>query len=456
MKIQPGKKLLHFNTTYKSLCAQPYFYPILLLLFTSLTTVLYYLSYPTVDLNADTPTYLSAADRLFAHPYLLLDPTRLPGYPLFIALIYALAGQHNLVAVSDVQAVLFILTALEVYLLALLIFRRPALAFIVALLFGTNPTLLGYSKAIMSEGLAALLLTSLALAIVSFLDRVCLRTLCFITVLLLLLIFTRPEWLLLPLPLFAGLCLVVGRRKKGRYFLPYVLIMSFSLVLIYGCTWIYSEQNAIHNHYYGLTTVSSWNYMGKVLQYDMQDEVPPDQKAISQRLDVCIVRIDRDPFHVLPCVPPLANDQYDTAAGTFALGIILHHPGEFLFKSLPLFVSSLVDYHDVTYHVPQLAGPLAWLQFLHRQLYWLNIGFPVCALAWLILYWRRPACRVEVVQLAAIFLLVGYGVIVTTLAGYRADDYMRFHIVFDPLLILFTWGSILQGACKLAAWRGDT
>ncbi len=135
-------------------------------------------------------------------------------------------------------------------------------------------------------------------------------------------------------------------------------------------------------------------------------------------------------------------------AGSFALSIIEHHPGEFLLKSLPLFATSLIDYHDVTYHTSQsptpFSAPLSWLQFLQRQLYWLNGLLPLCALAWLILYWRRPEYRAEALQLAAIFLLVGYGVIVTTLAGYRADDYMRFHIVFDPLLILLIWGSILM------------
>jgi len=440
MKIQPS------TYTYKYIGAHPHFYPILLLLLTSLTTVAYYLAYPGVDLNADTPTYLSAAERLFAHPYMLLDPTRLPGYPLFIAGIYAIAGYHNLTAVSNVQAVLFILTALELYWLALLLFRRPALAFIVALLFGTDPILLGYSKAIMSEGLAALLLTSLALLLISFIETMRLRTLGGIAALLLLLIFTRPEWLLLPLPLLAYLLLLTMQHKRGRDLLPYIASSLLTLALIYGSTWIYSAQNAQHNHYPGLTTVSSWNYAGKVLQYHMEDEVLPEQRAISQRLDACIARIDRDPFHVLPCVPQLSNDQYDTAAGNFALSIIEHHPGEFLLKSLPLFFTSLIDYHDVTYHSnqPAIASPLTWLQTLHRQLYWLNSLFPLCALVWLILSWRRSAYRATAVRLGAIFLLVGYGVIVTTLAGYRADDYMRFHIVFDPLLIFFIWSSILM------------
>lgn len=443
-----------------------YFYPVLLLLFISLTTVTYYLAYPGVDINADSPTYLSAAERLFAHPYQLLDPVRLPGYPLFLALIYAIAGHRNLAAASYVHALFFILTALEVYLLARHIFRYPLLAFIVALLFGTNITLLGYCKAIMSEGLAALLLTSLALAIVSFVQTLHLKTLCLVISLLLLLIFTRPEWLLLPPFLFAFLFLfAIRRRRKHKPFLS-IGTMLVALVIIYGSLGIYSEQNAVRNHYPGLTAVSSWNYMGKVLQYDMQDqdEVLAAQRAMSRKLAACIARIDRDPFHVLPCVPELSNDQYDTAAGAFALSIILRHPVEFLLKSLPLFVSSLVDYHDVTYHTNVSGGPfgvpLSWLQAVHRAFYWANICLPFCIVGWLVCWARRARWfgkgrrgeevdKVAGVALAAVCLLVGYGVIVTTLAGYRADDYMRFHIVFDPLLILFVWGSILWGIFSL-------
>lgn len=441
-----------------------YFYPGLLLLFISLTTVAYYLAYPGVDINADSPTYLSAAERLFVHPYQLLDPVRLPGYPLFLALIYAIAGHGNLAAVSYVHALFFILTAVEVYLLARHIFRRPLLAFIVALLFGTNITLLGYCKAIMSEGLAALLLTSLALAIVSFVQTLRLKTLCLVTILLLLLIFTRPEWLLLPPFLFLFLFMFAIKCKGNHKLFLFIGTMFVSLVIIYGSLGIYSEQNAVRNHYPGLTAVSSWNYIGKVLQYDMQDEVLPEQRVISRKLAACIVRIDRDPFHVLPCVPELSNDQYDTAAGAFALSIILHHPGEFLLKSLPLFISSLVDYHDVTYHTNVSGGmfgvPLAWLRAAHRASYWVNICLPFCIVGWLVCWarrmrwfgkgrWGEEVDKVDGVALAAVCLLVVYGVIVTTLAGYRADDYMRFHIVFDPLLILFVWGSILWGIFSL-------
>jgi tellurite resistance protein TehA-like permease len=177
----------------------------------------------------------------------------------------------------------------------------------------------------------------------------------------------------------------------------------------------------------------------------MQDEAPPQDQAISRALDRCIARIDRDPYHVLPCVPALTDKyRYDVPAGVFARAIILRHPGEFLLKSLPLFFTSLIDYFPVTYHPGIPASPLvASLQSFHRALYWLNACFPLIALAWLVLLcWRRTGRRYEVLAMSVIVLLVAYGVVVTTLGGYRPDDFMRVHIVFDPLLIVLFWTSL--------------
>jgi hypothetical protein len=48
--------------------------------------------------------------------------------------------------------------------------------------------------------------------------------------------------------------------------------------------------------------------------------------------------------------------------------------------------------------------------------------------------------------MGAVVLLAFYGLVITVLGGYRLDDYMRVHIVFDPLLIFVVWGSIFLGA----------
>src|SRR5712692_3166378 len=95
-------------------------FAMLLFLLTIISTVAYYLNYPRPELTADTPGYLNIVQHIQGHPYQLVDVGRLPGYPLLIVLIYALAGQGNLMAVSIAQAALFVLATLEIYLLSIL------------------------------------------------------------------------------------------------------------------------------------------------------------------------------------------------------------------------------------------------------------------------------------------------------------------------------------------------
>src|SRR5437667_38429 len=66
----------------------------LLLLLTIIMTVTYYVNSPRVEFNADTPAYAVVAERIYVHPYALVDVWRLPGYPFFISLIYIFAGYH--------------------------------------------------------------------------------------------------------------------------------------------------------------------------------------------------------------------------------------------------------------------------------------------------------------------------------------------------------------------------
>src|SRR6266702_5148133 len=131
----------------------------------------------------------------------LVNFWRLPGYPLFIVLGYTLTSQGNMVAVSVVQAILFVLATLELYILAVLLLRRAWIAFLIGLLVGTNLTLLSYVKPIMSEALALWLLVSLALAVVYFLHTLQVRIPWLVTLCTLLLLMTRPEWSYLPEPL---------------------------------------------------------------------------------------------------------------------------------------------------------------------------------------------------------------------------------------------------------------
>jgi hypothetical protein len=421
------------------------FFGALLLVITVSMTVVYYVDSPRVAFDADTPAYVLVAERLYTHPFLLVDAWRLPGYPLLMAFVYSFAGYHNWMAVSATQDVLFVLATMEIYVLAILVFKRTWMAFLIGLIVGTNVVLLAYVKPIMSEGLSLWLLTTLALMVVLFIRHLRIPAFWIVVVCMVLLLFTRPEWLYLPVPLFGYFLLASIRRGSFKRVFINVLI---ALACIYALVGIYVVVNAQVNHYPGLTAIENFNLMGKVLQYNMQDEAPPEYAQISRQLDSLVVRVDTDPYHVLPYIPALSKDD-DLAAGTFARTIILHHPVEYLVKSVALLAPSLTQYYDS--QRPDVPGPfdrpLALMKSFDRILYRANVFFLLCVPAWLVLFcWRRLRPRQLTLEMGAVVLLAFYGLVITVLGGYRLDDYMRVHIVFDPLLIFVVWGSIFLGA----------
>src|SRR5437667_12232075 len=139
----------------------------ILVLVTALVVVAYYINHPKPELYLDTGEYLSQVQLIQAHGQ-IIDPHRVPGFPLLITPIFALAGQGNVMAVSIVHAVLFVLSTLEIYVITLLMSRRTWIAFLIGLLVGTNITLLTFVKPILSEALTLWLVVSLALAAVLF------------------------------------------------------------------------------------------------------------------------------------------------------------------------------------------------------------------------------------------------------------------------------------------------
>jgi len=424
------------------------FFGALLLLLTIIMTVTYYVNSPRVEFNADTPAYAVVAERIYVHPYALVDVWRLPGYPFFIALIYIFAGYRNWMAISAMQGVLFVLATMEIYVLAILVLKRTWMAFLIGLIVGTNIILLSYVKPIMSEGLALWLLTTLALAVVYFIRTLRLHAFWFVVLCMVPLMFTRPEWLYLPVPLFAYLLLVAARRGSFRRVLLNALI---ALACIYGLVGSYIGVNTLVNYYPGLTAIENFNLMGKVLQYNMQDEAPPEYAQVSRQLDILVVRVDRDPYHVLPYIPSLSKND-DLPAGILARNIILHHPVEFLLKSIPLFPPSLIQYYDSSrQNIPgPFDGPLVFMKSFDRILYSANVFFLLCVPWWLLLCcWRRLRSQLLVLEMGAVVLLAFYALVITILGGYRPDDYMRVHIVFDPLLIFVVWGSLFWGVQQL-------
>ena len=98
--------------------------------------IAYYVNHPEPEPLPDTWSYPYVVDRFQMHGQ-LVNFWRLPGYPLFIVLVYTLLGEGNLGAVSLAQAILFVMAMLEIYILCILVLRRTWIALLVGLFFIT-------------------------------------------------------------------------------------------------------------------------------------------------------------------------------------------------------------------------------------------------------------------------------------------------------------------------------
>ena len=170
---------------------------------------------------------------------------------------------------------------------------------------------------------------------------------------------------------------------------------------------------------------------------------------MSHIYDDFLRRGNSSPYEIFAQVPALRTHN-GQASADWARAIILHHPVEFLSKSIPFFFTSLYHYYPVGTLEHPGPGPydtfVSSIVKIHQYLYATNIAFPFCALFWLILCCYRKTRRAFCVRVMGLLAgILVYAVLVTTLGGYFEDDYMRVHIVFDPLITLVVWGSVGLG-----------
>jgi 4-amino-4-deoxy-L-arabinose transferase-like glycosyltransferase len=413
---------------------------LLLLLITTLALLAYYLNHPEVDTSADTANYVNVANNRILAGKGLVDPLRTPGYPLLITAVFLVFGRGNLFAVSIVQALLFVLTTLEIYALALFILKRAWVAFTIGVLIGINTYLLAYIKAIVVESLTLWLVATLALAVVVYVQRSKVRDLWLVAALTLALFMTRPEWVYLPVPLFAYLLFIAARRGKFRRLLPHAL---GAVLVLYGVLGLYIYVNGQQNGFYGITEVQRLNLVGKVLQYHMQDEAPPEYAALVQDIDTFLKTHPPDPYQLADEYPIFAKNYWELG-GDYADAVVIHHPIQFVLDTLPLFLTTwqqVTSFSSISPHGPFLT-PLLAINSITGDISQAFPYFPVFVLLWLgLICWRRTSRLRSVEMMCAVVLLAFYELFCTSLGGYV--EFWRLHIPFEPLLILIIYGSAL-------------
>lgn len=144
---------------------------ILIMLLSSLLQVFFIINFSANPLESDAIQYNLLAKNLLHNKIFSLDGktinlTRSPGYPFFIFIIYSLFGE-KIAAVQMAQVILVALTCLFVYRIGVIIFSEDV-GILAALITAVNPIFICQSFFILSEALAAFLITlSVYLAVVS-------------------------------------------------------------------------------------------------------------------------------------------------------------------------------------------------------------------------------------------------------------------------------------------------
>ena len=385
----------------------------------------------------DTLEYVRRADIVLAGgPW--ADPIRLPGYPLLLAVLFAFTGKGAFVAAEVMQYALFVATAVVVYALAYRVSRHTRLAGLVGLLFAVNLYFFSYFRAILSDGLGALIVVGLALAVVFFVERPGATRFWIVAALCFAAQITRGEWILAPVALFPYLLLVAHRRGLARRLLA---PMVAALLLIYSAVGGYMALNWRVNGYFGMTDATNINLYGKITQYGMQRQAPARFASMTTATEAFVRHGVIDPWTIYWRDTALAGRHF-THMGAFAQSIIQHHPVEFVARSVPVAFTSLYDAYVFGGYdrAGALGGLLTGVQAFSMVVYPLFMLFPLCALIWLAVALKRrsggsrgqPLARVE--ALGALSLLALYALAVTTLTSY--SEYGRLHVAFDPLMLI--------------------
>lgn len=421
-----------------------------LALLTTVVVVLYYSATPAVMLDPDSPAYLRVA-RVIARQGKLVDPSRLPGYPLFIDGVSLVAGRNTLAALGGAQAALFILAIIEVYVIGSMVLRRAWLAFIPAALAGVNIFIISFVKPLMTEALTLTLVTTLALAVVWWAQAPSPRRLWLVALALAATFMTRPEWVYMPIPLMAALALLAWRRGDARETRETLRHGALAALALYGLVGLYVFSNGVLNGYFGFSDIQAFNLLGKALQYRLPGHGAPARYASADlAMRGFLARGVTDPWQIVREYPPFQRDHFRLMSA-YSTAMILHNPLTFIAGCWGTLTHTLASTEP--FRTLPTAGALAGLGALSEATLRLMWPFLLIAPVWWLLWALGrgdDAARRQATQMSALALLLAYDLVMTTAGGYVY--YARLHTPFDPLLFLVVIGSALLALAQGTRW----
>jgi hypothetical protein len=424
---------------------------------TTLLITMFYVNEPYPPGNPDTASYLAVAEKIKNH-FTFTDVYRTPGYPLFIAIVFLIFGDGDLRFVSVAQAGLYLIAAIEIYVIAYLIFRRVWIATAVALVASINTYQFSYAKGIIVEGFAMWTVVTLTLAIVLFLRKPGVRLLWLVAGVLMVALMTRTEWVYVAIPLFAFLLISTRGLGLGRRLALHALA---AVVVFYGALGVYVYANGPGNGYGPFVVIPRIVGVGKIFQYRMQDAAPAKYDEWKGRIDAFLADDRANPQGLRDGGPYDFADLYPEwsahfwrLSGEYSRDTILSAPGEYVWQTIK-FADAAHKYHwgfGAIHEHRVFAGSLNALQAVSRQTYKTYRFFPLfaagCLALWLVALIRWTGYHRRIHMIACLSFLGLYQLFVVTAGGYA--DWPRLYMTLNPTRIIVVLGPALLGLGLLA------
>lgn len=240
-------------------------------------------------------------------PVFVPEVIRTPGYPLFLALVYRVAGD-SFAAVAVAQTLVFIALVLTVYVIARAC-EPPRLALGAALLAALYPTFPYFAALTMTELWTTFVLT-LAIAVTLRAHRTrAWRDFALAGGLLGYAALSRPAFVLLPLAL-AGMGVVMFRHHTRRLVRPWLLVLGvFALTLLPWFTFNYAVMGRFALAPAGGVGRGLWEgswhgrWPGRL--HDQLTQIAaatPDRQALDARIEALAAGTGREPGPMLTYV----------------------------------------------------------------------------------------------------------------------------------------------------------
>jgi hypothetical protein len=331
-----------------------YWWIIGIILFASVIRLYTFVLFPGYFTLSDTVSYYLTAQS-FVEKHTIIDPWRVPVYPLLIAGVYALNGvpmtgetpQGTFTyALWDIRVMQHLGGIALLILLFLLLVRlgiSKLWAGIFCLFTAWNLTLLVDEMHVATEALAALWLIGTLYLAVRCMERFVWWRYAVLGVLFVFGVFLRPNYVLFP---FLVVPFIVWRHWKRKIFIYSIILLAiYSAFLL-----LYSQANYAMHAYRGISRISDVNMLGKILQY----RLPLDQLQDATGIEGIVKKFIADYGLIDPWQVYIRNVQlYDSSLATpmsrFVWNVIMHNIGTYLWRPLLDIPAALMEMSDALY-----------------------------------------------------------------------------------------------------------